>query len=52
MKSSPNEVKEPSAKKPYETPRLQIYGTLPEITITVTTTGNATDDFHGSTRTR
>jgi hypothetical protein len=52
MKPSPNEVKEPSAKKPYETPRLQIYGSLPEITNTVSNMGHATDDFLGSTRTR
>lgn len=52
MKPSPNEVKEPPARKPYETPRLRIYGTLPEISNTVTNRGTATDDFIGNTRTR
>ena len=52
MNPSPNKPGEPSAKKPYDTPRLQVYGSLREITNNVSTMGTANDDFVGNTRTR
>lgn len=52
MDPSTTKQNEQTAKKPYRTPHLQIYGDLREITNTVTNTGHATDDFHGNTRTR
>jgi hypothetical protein len=51
MNPSPKKLKESLAKKRYETPRLQIYGDLREITNTVHNLGSAHDDLHGNTRT-
>jgi hypothetical protein len=42
---------ESRVKKPYHTPRLEVYGTLREITNSVATAGSASDDFV-SARTR
>lgn len=53
MNPSPNKPQEqPSAKKPYDAPRLQVYGSLREITNNVSTLGHVNDDFIGNTRTR
>jgi hypothetical protein len=52
MKPYPNELKKSSAKKPYDVPRLQIYGSLREITNTVTNAGHAFDSFAAPNRTR
>jgi hypothetical protein len=52
MKTPPNRPKELPTKKPYNSPQLQVYGNLLEITNTVTKLGSAQDDFVSPNRTR
>lgn len=39
--NKPPEVSDPAAKKPYKTPKLEVYGDLRKITKTVANRGNS-----------
>ena len=44
--------KDGPAKKPYESPRLEVYGDIREVTVSLNPTGSRNDGgLHGSTKT-